>query len=68
MSYLISFWEQLQAMEWYDFLDIIIVAFLIYKLLPIFRSTGTSRIAWIVVIVLGITWLTGVLELHTLSN
>ena len=67
MSYLISFWAQLRAMQWYDFLDIIIVALLIYKLLPIFRSTGTSRIAWTVVVVLGITWLTGVLKLHTLN-
>ena len=67
MSYLISFWAQLRAMQWYDFLDIIIVALLIYKLMPIFRSTGTSRIAWTVVVVLGITWLTGVLKLHTLN-
>lgn len=67
MSYLISFWAQLRAMQWYDFLDIIIVALLIYKLMPVFRSTGTSRIAWTVVVVLGITWLTGVLKLHTLN-
>ena len=67
MSYLIAFWEQLSTMQWYDFLDIIIVAVLIYKLLPIFRSTGTSRIAWTVVVVLGITWLTGVAKLHTLN-
>ena len=67
MSYLISFWAQLRAMQWYDFLDIIIVALLIYKLMPVFRSTGTARIAWTVVVVLGITWLTGVLKLHTLN-
>ena len=67
MSYLIALFEQLRAMRWYDFLDIIIVAFLIFKLLTIFRATGTSRIAWTVVVVLGITWLTGVLKLHTLN-
>ena len=67
MSYLISLWAQLRAMQWYDFLDIIIVALLIYKLMPVFRSTGTSRIAWTVVVVLGITWLTGVMKLHTLN-
>ncbi len=67
MSYLISMWEQLQAIQLADIFDILIVAVLIYNLLPIFRSTGTSRIAGTVVVVLVITWLTGVLELHTLN-
>lgn len=66
MNYLQSFWEQLPGMHLVDFLDIIIVAFLIYKLLPVFRSTGTSRIAVVVVVVLVISWLTDLMELHTL--
>lgn len=67
MNFLQSMWEQLPGMRFMDFLDILIVAFLIYKLLPIFRSTGTSRIAWVVVGVLVISWLTELLELHTLN-
>ena len=67
MSYLISFWNQLQTLRLADIFDILIVAFLIYKLLPVFKSTGTSRIAGTVAVVLVITWLTGVLELHTLN-
>lgn len=67
MGYLISMWEQLQAIRLADIFDILIVAVLIYNLLPIFRSTGTSRVAGTVVVVLVITWLTGVLELHTLN-
>ncbi len=66
MNYLQSIWEQLPGMQFMDILDIIIVAFLIYKLLPIFRSTGTARIAWVVVGVIVISSLTELLELHTL--
>lgn len=66
MNYLQSMWEQLPGIQITDLLDIIIVAFLIYKLLPIFRSTGTSRIAWVVVAVLVISWLTELVELYTL--
>ncbi len=67
MDTLRSVLENLPALQWQDCLDVIVVAFLIYKLLPIFRSTGTARIAWVVVIVLGLTWLTDVLRLNTLN-
>ena len=67
MSYLQSLLEQLPGVQFTDILDILIVAFLIYKLLPIFRSTGTSRIAWIVLAVIVISWLTQILQLHTLN-
>ena len=45
MEYLLSWLENLPIMRWSDFLDILIVAFLIYKLLPVLRSTGTVRVA-----------------------
>ena len=66
MNYLRSMLEQLPGMQFMDFLDIIIVAFLIYRLLPVFRSTGTARIAWVVVAVIVVSWVTELLELHTL--
>ena len=66
MEYLRSIMENLPVMQWVDLLDIALVAFLIYKLLPIFRSTGTGRIAWVVAIVLVVTWLTGEIGLNTL--
>ena len=66
MGYLQSIFENMPVVQFTDFLDILIVAFLIYKLLPIFRSTGTSRIAWIVAIVLVVTWLTDILEMNAL--
>lgn len=62
-----SIWLQIQGMQWSDYLDIILVAYLIYKLLPLFRSTGTVRIAWLVGVFVVVAWLTGILELHTLS-
>ena len=67
MEYLKSFWSLLSEMRFMDFVDIIVVAFLIYKLLPIFRSTGTSRIMWVVVVVVAVAGLSNLLKMHTLS-
>lgn len=67
MEYLSSVWQQILGMQWSDYLDIIIVAFLIYKLLPLLRSTGAARIAGVVVAILVIAWLTQVMKLYTLS-
>lgn len=52
--------------QWTDIVDLVLVAFLIYKLWPILRSTGTVKIAWIVVTVLVVTWLTELCGLHTM--
>lgn len=67
MSELQAIFAQLPGIKLMDILDIAIVAFLIYKLLPIFRSTGTGRIAWVVLAVIVISWLTEVLKLHMLN-
>jgi diadenylate cyclase len=67
MSNLQSLLQQVPRLEFMDFLDILIVAFLIFKLLPVFRSTGTARIGWVVVAVVVISWLTELLQLHTLN-
>ncbi len=67
MEYLHALGQQLGSMQWSDFLDIIIVAFLIYKLFPLLRSTGTTRIAWVVITVLVISWVTGAMNLHALN-
>ncbi len=62
-----SFFQLLGGMQWSDYLDIILVAFLIYKLLPMIRSSGTVRIAKVVIGLLLIAWLTGVFHMHTLN-
>ena len=67
MEYFEAMFKQLTIMQWTDWLDIIAVAFLIYWLVPLFRSTGAARIAKVVIALLVIIWLTGVLKLHTLN-
>ena len=67
MDYIRAFFEQLGRMQWSDYLDIIVVACLIYFSLPLLRTTGTARIARVVVAVMLISWLADVLNLHTVS-
>ncbi len=59
--------QQLSRMQWSDYLDIILVALLIYKLIPLFKTPSTRRIAVAVLGVIMIAWLTEALELHTLN-
>ena len=58
---------QLARMQWFDFVDIILVAFVFYKLLPMVKSTGATRIVRVVVVVLAMAWLTELLQLHTMN-
>lgn len=67
MDYIEALIGQLSRMKWSDYLDIIAVAFLIYWMLPLLRTTGTARIARVVVAVLVVSWLTDILNLHTLN-
>ena len=67
MDYLRTVIQAFANIQWSDILDIIIVAFLFYKLLPMLRSTGTARIAGVVATIIIIAWMTGILRLHTLS-
>ena len=67
MEYLQTVIQTLAKIQISDVLDIAIVAFLIYKLLPVLRSTGTARIAGVVATVIVIAWVTGIVKLHTLS-
>ena len=59
--------QTLARMQWSDYLDIILVAFLIYKLLPMIRTPSTMRIARTVLALVIIAWLTDAMKLHTLS-
>ncbi len=67
MEYIDSFFKVISGMRWSDYLDIILVSFLIYKLMPLFRSTGTARIARVVLVVVVLAWLTDLLELHMMN-
>ena len=59
--------QQLTRMQWSDYLDIAVVAFLIYKVLPLIKTPSTTRIAKAVVAVLIIAWLTDFLHLYTVA-
>ena len=67
MEYLQTLWSHLNSIQISDIFDIILVAFVIYTIIPVFRSTGTMRIARVVVVILAIAWLTDVAKLHTLN-
>ena len=67
MEYLQSLWSHIGSIQIADILDIILVAFIIYKVIPIFKATNTARIGKVVVVVLVISWLTDVAKLHTLN-
>ena len=69
MEYVQTLYQQLLKMEWSDYLDIILVAFLIYKLLPMIRSSGAVRVAGVIGAVLVLSWITDeeFLKLHTLN-
>lgn len=62
-----EFFRQWAGMRWTDFLDIVIVAVLLYKLLPLFRNTGTLRVALTVIGIIVVAWLTDVLHLYALN-
>ncbi len=67
MEYLQTIWQQIQKMHFTDYMDIIIVAFLIYKFMPLLRSTGTARVGGVILSVLVIAGLTDLFHLYTLS-
>ena len=59
--------SQLAIMQWSDVLDIVLVALIIYKLLPLIKAPSTARIAKVAVTIIIIAWLTDVAKLHTIN-
>ena len=59
--------SQFTKMQLSDYLDIALVAFLIYKLLPLIRTPSTRRIAGAMAGVLVVVWIADVAELYTIS-
>ena len=67
MEHIQDFISILQKMQWSDYLDIIVVAYLIYKILPLFRTPNIMRIARTVVVVILMTWITDEMKLYTIN-
>ncbi len=62
-----EFFQQVAKMQWSDYLDIVIVAYLLYRLLPLISSTGTSRVAKAIVAIMAVAWLSDALNLYAFS-
>lgn len=57
--------HELSNMKWSDYVDIIVVAYLIYRLLPLLRSAGTMKIVRAIALVFVVFWLTDMLNIYT---
>ena len=59
--------QLITRMQWSDYLDIILVAYLIYRLLPLIKTSRTMRVARAVVGVAIVAWITDMMNLHVIS-
>ena len=59
--------QQILKMQWSDYLDILVVAYLIYKLLPLLRTPHIMRQARTVIALVLISWITSVAKLYTIN-
>ena len=62
--------QKFASIQWYDILDILVVDALIYWVLQLVRSSGTSKFVKVLLVIIGIvvvSALTDLLKLHTLS-
>ena len=67
MNTIEALFQQMARMQWSDYLDIAIVAYLLYRLFPLVRTTGTSQITKAIAAILIVAWLTDLLNLYALS-
>ena len=54
-------------MAWSDYLDILVVAMLIYSMLPLLRTPNVMKIVRTVGALVLVAWLTDVMKLHTIN-
>lgn len=59
--------HELTNMRWSDYVDIIIVAYLIYRALPLLRSAGSNKILRAVFVLFAVLWLTDIFDIYTLN-
>ena len=67
MANLQNFIQTVIRMQWSDYLDILVVAFVIYSLLPLLRTPNIMKISRTVAAFVLVAWLTGVMELYTIN-
>ena len=61
-----NFLQTVLLMQWSDYLDIALVAFLVYKMLPLLRTPNIMRIARTVIALVLVAWITDEMKLYTL--
>ena len=59
--------QKLASMDWSDYLDIIIVAFLIYQVIPLFHNGSTMRVGRVILLIFGVSLVAQIAELYTLT-
>ncbi len=62
-----NFIQTVSRMQWSDYLDILVVAFVIYSMLPLLRTPNILKITRTVGAFVLIAWLTGIMELYTIN-
>lgn len=62
-----NFIQIITRMQWSDYLDIVLVGLLIYKLLPLIKTPSTMRIARAVVVLIVVVFVTQALNLYTIN-
>lgn len=62
-----NFVQTVNRMQWSDYLDILVVAFLIYNLLPHLKNPNIMKIVRTVGALVLVAWVTDVMQLHTLN-
>ena len=67
MNVIQEIFSQFTKMQLSDYLDIALVAFLIYKLLPLIRTPSTKRVAGAVAGILVVVWVADIANLYTIS-
>ena len=59
--------RQITHMKLSDYIDIALMAFLLYRVLPMLWHSGAMRIVKAIVAVVMIAWITDILNLYTLN-
>ena len=67
MNSIVNVLQQFARMRWSDYLDVIVVALIIFGILPLLKTHNTMRIAKVVAAVVVVSWLTEFLDLYTLN-
>ncbi len=67
MEQIQSAWNTLTRMQWSDYLDIIVVAYLIYRILPLIKNNGVVRIVRVIVMLFVVLGLAELWDLYALS-